>query len=153
MKKRILSFLVAVCLLVPCMFLVACGNTVEGKYSLHSIKFGELTWTKADYEAKAEATDLTEAEQSLVMVWGFMGESEPTIELKKDGTVVMTATYDEEVETTNGTWTKDGDTITLTITEGEGEEAEEYTQTLKYVEGKLVMANEEMEGVEVTFSK
>lgn len=148
MKKRILSFLVAVCLLVPCMFLVACGNTVEGKYSLYSIKYGDVTWTKADYEAKAESADLTEPEQMMAMVWGFIGESAPTIELKKDGTVVMESTYEDEVETTNGTWTKEGDTITFTEA---GEDPE--VMTLKLVDGKLVMTNEEMEGVEFTFSK
>ena len=148
MKKRILSFLVAVCLLVPCMFLVACGNTVEGKYSLYSIKYGDVTWTKADYEAKAESADLTEPEQMMAAVCSYIFEAAPTIELKKDGTVVMESTYEDEVETTNGTWTKEGDTITFTEA---GEDPE--VMTLKLVDGKLVMTNEEMEGVEFTFSK
>ena len=41
MKKRLLSLLVAVCLFIPCMFmLTACGKAnVAGTYSVYSVSW------------------------------------------------------------------------------------------------------------------
>ena len=42
MKKKILMFLMAICLFVPCMFFAACGQpAVVGEWEVKEVTFGE----------------------------------------------------------------------------------------------------------------
>ena len=146
MKKKILSLLVAICMFIPCLFmLTACGNDLVGSYTVYSATMGETTLTKADYDAKAGAGTLNEVEEEL----GEILASSQTLELKKDNTFVMTAVYGDETITTNGTWTEDGDKVTLNVTAEEDDEAEAVVLTVK--DGKLVMTIEE--DYSVTYAK
>lgn len=141
MKKRLLSLLVAVCLFIPCMFmLTACGKAnVAGTYTVYSVSVNETTWTKEQYEARKEASDLTEAEETLISNGSYLFEMEMTFELKDDNTFTTTSSMFGQTMTQTGTWAKDGNKITITMTpEEEGEEAnvQEYT----FEDGKLVMS-------------
>ena len=143
MKKRLLSFLVAVCLFIPCMFmLTACGKAdVTGTYTVYSVSVNDTTWTKEQYEARKEAADLTEGEEMLKMYAGFMFESATSFELKDNNTFTTTSTMGIDTETQTGTWTLDGDKLTLTFDVEEGDEP--YTQELTYSDGKLIMTESE----------
>ena len=143
MKKRLLSFLVAVCLFIPCMFmLTACGKAdVTGTYTVYSVSVNDTTWTKEQYEARKEAADLTEGEEMLKMYAGFMFESATSFELKDNNTFTTTSTMGIDTETQTGTWTLDGDKLTLTFDVEEGDEP--YTQELTYSDGKLIMSESE----------
>lgn len=139
MKKKFLSLLVAVCMFIPCLFmLTACGNKLEGTYTLHSVTIGETTWTKADYEEKKESTDLSEEEQDMLFAFGM----NISIEIKDDGTCSYSMTFGEETETMDGTWTQDGDKVTITF---DGD-PQEFT----YKDGKL---SGSMDGMTMVLAK
>ena len=136
MKKKILSLLVAVCLFVPCLFMMtACGKEdVYGKYTIQSVTIDETTMTRAQYEEITDASNLDDNENDCY--WIFVQNT--TIELKEDGT--FTLSFDEEgTEPTsaNGNWTKDGDNLKLCI---DGSDESLYDATLK--DGKLTIATE-----------
>ena len=141
MKKKILSLLVAVCLIVPCMILAACWGAKgpEGKYSIHSISVGEIVWTAEDYEAKKDATDLEGAEGFLQMIGSVcFGEDAMTVELKEDKTFVVVGSMGEGPEEKTGTWTLDGETLTLT-----NSEAEDDPLVFTYKDGTISYSTEE----------
>ena len=141
MKKRLLSLLVAVCLFIPCMFmLTACGKAnVAGTYSVYSVSYNDITWTKAQYEANKESEELTEPEEEFLMYASMMFESAMSFELKDDNTFTSSSTMFGQTSTQTGTWAKDGDKITITMTpEEEGDEVE--SQEMTYADGKLVMS-------------
>ena len=144
MRKKLLSLLVAVCLIVPCMFmLTACGktNTAAGTYSISAISMGDITWTAAQYAEKKDAVDLTEDEEDFKMYAQFMFESETTFELKDDNTFSTTSTLLGETETQTGTWTQDGNKVTLTFDLEEGE-TEADVQEATYSNGTLTLSND-----------
>ena len=144
MRKKLLSLLVAVCLIVPCMFmLTACGktNTAAGTYSISAISMGDITWTAAQYAEKKDAVDLTEPEEDFKMYAQYMFESETTFELKDDNTFSTTSTLLGETETQTGTWTQDGNKVTLTFDLEEGE-TEADVQEATYSNGTLTLSND-----------
>ena len=144
MRKKLLSLLVAVCLIIPCMFmLTACGktNTAAGTYSISAISMGDITWTAAQYAEKKDAVDLTEDEEDFKMYAQFMFESETTFELKDDNTFSTTSTFMGESETQTGTWTQDGNKVTLTFDLEEGE-TEADVQEATYSNGTLTLSND-----------
>ncbi|MBQ7352207.1 MAG: hypothetical protein IJW59_05070 [Clostridia bacterium] len=149
MKKKILSLLVAVCLIVPCMILAACGaKGPEGKYTIHSIAVGETVWTAEDYEAKKDAEDLEGAEMFLQMIGSVcFGEDSMTVELKEDKTFVMAGSMGEGYEEHTGTWTLDGETLTLT-----NSEAEDEPLVCTYKDGTLSYSMEEGPEMTVTIT-
>lgn len=155
MKKRLLSFLVAVCLFIPCMFmLTACGKAnVTGTYSIYSVSYNDITWTKEQYEANKESEDLTETEEEFLMYAAMMFESAMSFELKDDNTFTTSSTMFGQTSTETGTWSKDGDKITITMNpEEEGDETE--SQELTYSDGKLVMSmTEEDMVITITLAK
>jgi len=136
MKKKILSFLVAVCLFIPCLFmLTACGGDVTGVYKVSTITVGEVSWNKSKYESKKESSDLSNTEEMI----SYFFAMNFTIELKEDNKYVMTITSDDEVETMEeGTWAQEGKKLTLTPTEME---SEEDIHELTITNGKLVMVD------------
>ena len=139
MKKRLLSFLVAVCLFIPCMFmLTACGKAdVTGTYTGYSVSVNDTVWTKEQYEARKDASDLTEAETMLLNLAEELFENNATFEIKDDNTFVSAVREGENADTQTGTWTLDGDKLTLTFDVEDGNEP--YTQELTFEDGKLVM--------------
>ena len=144
MRKKLLSLLVAVCLIVPCMFmLTACckTNTAAGTYSISAISMGDITWTAAQYAEKKDAVDLTEEEEDFKMYAQYMFESETTFELKDDNTFSTTSTLLGETETQTGTWTQDGNKVTLTFDLEEGE-TEADVQEATYSNGTLTLSND-----------
>lgn len=155
MKKKILSFMLAVCLFVPCLFmLTACGNSgVVGKYSLYAISSEGITWTKADFEAKVDSEDLSEIEQGLMVMASMLFEENAiTLELKDDNTVVFAMSMMGQTEETTGTWTQDGDKITMTPND-EDADADDVLE-ITIVDGKLVVAEFMGEdGATLTFAK
>ena len=153
MKKRLLSLLVAVCLFIPCMFmLTACGKAnVAGTYSVYSVSYNDITWTKAQYEANKESEELTEPEEEFLSYAAMMFESAMSFELKDD--ITSSSTMFGQTSTQTGTWAKDGDKITITMNpEEEGDEVE--SQELTYSDGKLVMSmTEEDMTITITLAK
>jgi hypothetical protein len=116
MKKKILSLLVAVCLFIPCLFMLsACGDTVVGKYTLSEVGMGEVSWTKEQYEEKKDSDDLDETEQMLLFMAAVMfgSEDDVTIEFKEDGTCFIDGSIMGQETTEEGTYTVDGDRITI----------------------------------------
>ena len=90
MKKKLLSLLVAVCLFIPCLFMLsACGNNVVGKYTVSEITMGDTTWSKAEFEEKKDSEDLSLTEKMFVeMCSAFFDMS---LELKEDGALCNVA--------------------------------------------------------------
>lgn len=112
MKRTLKSFAAILMVLTLCLGLMtACGsNSPVGK------------WKLSEATAAGVTVDVTE----------LFGEM--TIELKSDGTAIMTAMG----ETENGTWKQEGSKITI-----EGSE-------VKLEDGKLIM---ESEGAKMVFTR
>ena len=140
MKKRILSFIIAVCLFIPCMFLMtACGgDSVPGTYKATEITYGDETLTKADLEEKINSEDLGTEQFIYEMFLEMMNAN--SFELKKDNTVVMTSVFDGETETQTGTWAQDGDKVTISYSE----DGEDISVEFTFKDGKLTMTESDM---------
>ena len=110
MKK--FKLLVATMLVAVMAFaFAACGGSpVVGTWKVTSATFGGVS------------VDIEEV----------MGEgNSSTIEIKKDGTVIMTSVMEGQTMTEEGTWEFEDDVLTIT--------AEGSSSTLSYEDGKLVM--------------
>lgn len=148
MKKRILSFVLAICLLIPGLFAFAgCNDKPDaavGTYHLEAVQFEgqEETYTKAKYQEMKDREDLSEFEQSFITILAQFYEQEFSITLKKDKTFSIT----EFGETADGTWTRDGNAIKLTATVMEEKQTFEAT----FNNTTLTMADN---GVTFTFKK
>lgn len=144
MKKKLLSLLVAVCLIVPCIFMMtACGkDDIYGKYTMYSVTVDETTMTKADYEAITDTSNLTEDEEECYDYF----EENTAFTLNEDGTFSMT--YDTSPTSyveSEGTWTQDGDKIEMSFDSGT---SNKINATLK--DGKLTL---ELYGNNLVFTK
>ena len=137
MKKKILSFIVAVCLFIPCLFMLsACGSdSVVGKYTLSEVGMGEVSWTKEQYEEKKDSDDLDETEQMLSYMAAMMfgSENDVTIEFKEDGTCFIDGSIMGQETAEEGTYTVDGNKIIL-----DGEDSEEAQMI--YENGKIIVS-------------
>lgn len=103
MKRTLKSFAAILMVLTLCLGLMtACGNSPVGK------------WKLSEATAAGVTVDVTE----------LFGEM--TVELKSDGTAIMTAMG----ETENGTWKQEGSKIIV-----EGSE-------MKFEDGKLIMEDD-----------
>jgi hypothetical protein len=155
MKKKILMFLMAVCLFVPCMILTACGKVdITGKYEVSSYSMEMLgtssSYSKEDYQAlkdKAEG-DLTPEEQStLEMLDGIFVQN---ITFNEDGTFAYETVVIEAV-TVTGNWNLDGDTLTLTFAEDSDMAQAGMTEMTFTVDGDTLTSD--MMGVTIVFKK
>ena len=132
MKKKLLSLLIAVCLFVPCMFmLTACGT--KGTYTLSGVQVEGVTYTADDPDNEELDAELAQ------MLEGLFGEDPQmsmSIELKGGDKCVMKSTFGEETMETEGTWELDGETLKITTTEEDGD-----TETVELVckDGKIYM--------------
>ena len=130
--KKLLTIMV-VALLAVCYFgLVACGGGVEGTYKFKSMTYEGQTYNIGD-----------------VAPWGddVLTADSNTFELKKDGTAVATSNVAGQVETQNGTWTQDGNTITVSIT------VEDQTQTVTMTLDGNVLTYNVTEGMTYVYEK
>ena len=123
MKKKLLSLLVAVCLFIPCLFMLsACGNNVVGKYTVSEITMGDTTWSKAEFEEKKDSEDLSLTEKMFVeMCSAFFDMS---LELKEDGVAAQTISVGGVEQSVECTYTVDGDKV---VVSAEGSEDIECT--------------------------
>lgn len=106
MKKKILSLLLVVCFIIPCMFLlVGCGGVqMDTKYVVKSVEFN---WASEE-EKTAILAGKTEAE-----MLAYYNENETYIMFKGDGTMVA-------VSYKKGTSQEDGKTQTFYYKQGDG---------------------------------
>lgn len=93
--KKFLSLLLVVALMFTCASLVACSkdddkDPVIGTYALTSMSYN------------GEERELPEG-------------ASMTMEIKEDGTVVMTESYNGESDSENGTWVKNDNVVTITL--------------------------------------
>lgn len=124
MKKRVLTLMMA---LVMILGLVGCGGggkNPAGTYSLTKMSFGE---EEMDVEGLGAL---------------FEVEIDVTLELKEDKSFVLDFGVLQDGETTSGTWKLDGTSLVLTA---EGEE-----QACSY-DGKTIVLD--VEGEKMTFEK
>ena len=128
MKKKLLSLLVAVCLFIPCLFMLsACGNNVVGKYTVSEITMGDTTWSKAEFEEKKDSEDLNATEKMFVEMCASFFEL--NFEFKEDGVCVQSHKVLGEERSVEGTYTVDGDKVVVT-SEGDSKEATFKDNTL-----------------------
>ena len=128
MKKKLLSLLVAVCLFIPCLFMLsACGNNVVGKYTVSEITMGDTTWSKAEFEEKKNSEDLNGTEKMFVEMCASFFEL--NFEFKEDGVCVQTHKVLGEERSVEGTYTVDGDKVVVT-SEGDSREVTFKDNTL-----------------------
>ena len=133
MKKKLLSLLVAVCLFIPCLFMLsACGNNVVGKYTVSEITMGDTTWSKAEFEEKKDSEDLNATEKMFVEMCASFFEL--NFEFKEDGVVVQTANVLGVETSEEGTYTVDGDKVVITYSKGDSDELTFKDNTLTCTE-------------------
>ena len=119
MKKRILSFVLAICLLIPGLFAFAGCNTTKpdvavGTYQLESVQATgwESAHTKAQYEEMKNKEELSEYEQSIIFILAQLFESENSIKLYSNKTFTMSMAG----ESNSGEWARSEDVIVMTAT-------------------------------------
>ncbi len=129
MKKRILTFVLAICLLIPGLFVFAgCNDKPDvavGTYQLESVQFQgqQEAFTKEDYQTKKnDLENLSPEEQGVLTMLGMYFETDNKITLNKDNTATMLGMG----ETRNGTWTRTDKIVKITTT------VEEQTQTMEF---------------------
>ena len=153
MKKKFLSLVLAICLIIPgIVMLSACGKTgPAGVYSVSSVttvmdgSTEAQTFTVEDYNTAKAALEQNPDDMvngMIVMMLTMFFEMDLTV--NEDGTFTMTIDVMGEEETMSGTWTQEGDTLSLTG----GEE----TATATYKNNTLTMTEPESEST-VVFSK
>ncbi|MBQ7351273.1 MAG: hypothetical protein IJW59_00175 [Clostridia bacterium] len=129
--KKILSFVFAVCLLVPALALVACGAKVPGTYNVTSVvttlNGSETTITKSEYNELKEknALDRTAGETLKVAVGKLVFDV-----VKWTFNEDNTFTY-YQAEGDAGTWALDGDLLRVTY------KGTEDTQDFEFKKGKI----------------
>lgn len=153
MKKKLISMIAIICMLIPCLFsLASCSlfdEDVTGTYSIAQITIssGEtsLTYTKADYEAM-DPKNLETEEQAIYTILSGFFQANMSFEIKGDNTFVST----NKGGSLTGTWSLDGNTLTLTYAEG----SEMESNTLTYSDGNLILIDTNGESTfTITFSK
>lgn len=132
MKKKLLSLLIAVCLFIPCLFMLsACGNNVVGKYTVSQITVGDTTWTKAEFEEKKDSEDLNETEKMFIEMYASFFEF--NYEFKEDGVCVQSHEVLGVEKSVEGTYTVDGDKVVVTA-EGDSDELTFKDNTLTFTD-------------------
>lgn len=147
MKKKILMFLMAVCLFVPCMILTACGQpAVVGKWEVSEVTKdmgGETTsYTKEEFLEMKEgsSSELGELNQAIVsMLESFMNQ---TLTIEEDESFTYSMSEMTETMSVTGTWVLEDNLLKLTALEFSEtpEDLDNNVMTFKFENDSLIMS-------------
>lgn len=130
MKKKIVASLLALVMLVS--VLTACGSNKEKEAALVG------SWISTSMTANGQ----TQTFQDLADLAGIeLADIAITMTFTDDGKMTMSGAGQEE----SGTWKVSGDNYEVTVADG--------TDTIKIVDGKIVLEESDDTGISMTFEK